>query len=53
VLKEDVDAEPESCDYSDVQCNTSPKAAEIAGSDERSLDIVIIPPSGTVHRCSV
>jgi len=41
-----VDAEPESCDGSDVECNTLLEAAEIARSDERPLDIVIIPPSG-------
>lgn len=40
---EDVNAEPES----DVECNTLLEAAEIAGSDERPLDIVIIPPSST------
>jgi len=41
-----VEAEPESCDDSAVECNTLLEAAEIAGSDERPLDIVIIPPSG-------
>ena len=41
-----MEAEPESCDDSAVECNTLLEAAEIAGSDERPLDIVIIPPSG-------
>ena len=41
-----MDAEPGSCHGSDVECNTLLEAAEIAGSDERPHDIVIISPSG-------
>jgi len=47
---EGVDAEPVSCDDSDVECKIICALLEsvtIAGSDERPLDIVIIPPSST------
>jgi hypothetical protein len=45
ILLEDPDTVADICVESDVQCSTLMEAANIAESDNRSVDIVILPPS--------